>query len=66
MIEEIQKGINLQTRLKGWCRCKNGEEENPDAYKLSIEFVHGEEIMKHMVSYYKCVNCGGLIKTEES
>jgi len=48
--------------LTGWCACIS----QLDAIKLSVELVHGEEVIKHLVSYYKCTKCNGLIKTEES
>ena len=49
-----------------WCKCYNGNLDRPDARKYSVNFVRGEEVLKHIVSYYQCSLCAGLIKVEES
>ena len=68
--EEMLQVVNMTQALlsakKKWCSCENGEKNNPDAWKWSVEMVRGEETMKHIVSYYVCLSCKGLIKVEES
>jgi len=49
-----------------WCECEAGKVDEPYAYKYSYCYVKGEEVLKHIVSYYQCPNCAGLIKVEES
>lgn len=66
MLKGIQQGIDVQTQIKGWCSCANGRNEYPIALKLSLTYMKGEEALKHLISYYKCPYCNGLIKTEES
>ena len=49
-----------------WCECANGKSDEPFSHKYSLEYCKGEEVLKHVVSYYQCPNCAGLIKVEES
>ena len=51
---------------KRWCSCDRGKEDRPFAYRWTVAFVKGEEVQKHIVSYYVCPFCKGLIKVEES